>query len=111
MNLWGLFPGFINGLLGTGGGILAVSLLTRQNASQNEAHATAVGLMLPLSAVSLAAYCFQKGYSILQYWPLFLPSAIGSLTGALLLRKIRPQKLRLLFALLILYSAIRILCQ
>ena len=108
LNWLGIFPGFINGLLGTGGGILAVSLLNRQSNSPQEAHATAVGLMLPLSTVSFLFSLFQSS-DILQYWPLFLPAAAGSFTGAFLLKRISPRKLRLLFALLILYSAVRIL--
>ena len=109
--LSGFFPGFINGLLGTGGGILAVSALKKQNLSQNEAHATAVGLMLPLSALSLGFYLFQNGTDILRSWPYFFPAIGGSFAGSWLLKRMKPQKLRLLFALLILYSAIRILTQ
>lgn len=110
MNWFGLFPGFINGLLGTGGGILAVSLLNRQKISPNEAHATAVGLMLPLSAISFVLSFLQgDGKTTFQYWLLILPAAAGSLTGALLLKHIKPHKLRLLFALLLLWSSIRII--
>ena len=110
MNWSGLFPGLINGLLGTGGGILAVSLLNRRKISPNEAHATAIGLMLPLSAISFALACFHgTGESALQYWPLCIPAIAGSLAGAFLLKHIKARKLRMLFALLLLWSAVRIL--
>ena len=103
-------PGLINGLLGTGGGILAVSILNKQGFSQNQAHATAVTLMLPLSAISLATLLLQmEGMRFLQYWPLLFPAILGSVVGSRILKKIRPQRLRLLFAVLILYSAFRIL--
>lgn len=105
----GAIPGFINGLLGTGGGILAVSLLKRQGCSPQEAHATAVGLMLPLSFISLCVYYWQGGADLLRYWPFLLPSLAGSAAGAWLLKKLKPQKLRFFFALLILYTAIHIL--
>ena len=107
--LFGFLPGFLNGLLGTGGGILAVIALKKQNCSPNEAHATALGLMLPLSAITLF-FCFvQRKVDLLSYWPFLFPSVGGSFAGALLLKRIQPRKLRLLFALLILYSAIHIL--
>ena len=33
------FPGLINGLLGTGGGILAVTMFRKQGLNVNQAHA------------------------------------------------------------------------
>ncbi len=107
----GFLPGLINGLLGTGGGILAVSLLKKQGCSPNEAHATAVGLMLPLSIVSLMVCVFRENGSLLQNWFFVFPALSGSALGAWLLKKIKPNKLRFFFALLILYTAFHILCQ
>ncbi|MBP1580770.1 MAG: sulfite exporter TauE/SafE family protein [Oscillospiraceae bacterium] len=103
-------PGLINGLLGTGGGILAVSLLKKQGAAPQEAHATAVALMLPLSLISLSIFIFREGSDFWTYWPFLFPAIAGSVLGSRLLRRISAQKLRLLFALLILYSSWRILC-
>ena len=103
-------PGLVNGLLGTGGGILAVSILNRQGLFQNQAHATAVALMLPLSAISLVTLLLQMDeVRLLQYWPLLFPTLFGSIIGSWILKKIKPQRLHLLFAVLILYSAFRIL--
>ncbi len=109
MKLAAFLPGFINGLLGTGGGIVAVSLLRREGSAPNEAHATSVALMLPISAVSLGIHLWQNGFALLGYWPLCLPAAIGALAGAKLLKNISSQLLRLLFALLLLYSGLRLL--
>ncbi len=102
-------PGLINGLLGTGGGILAVSMFRKLGLKPNQAHATAVGLMLPLSAISLAVLLLQGGENQLQYWPLIIPTLLGSVVGSRLLKRIKPRFLRLLFSLLILYSAVHIL--
>ena len=109
MNLYGLLPGFINGLLGTGGGILAVTLLKKQGLSQNSAHATAVALMLPLSVVSLLLYILRSDFSLWSYWPLLFPALGGSVVGAWLLKRLSPQKLRFFFALLLLYTAFHLL--
>jgi len=65
----GLLPGFLNGLLGTGGGILAVQQLKVRGCSPQEAHATALGLMLPLSALSLGAYWLQGEGAIWTFLP------------------------------------------
>lgn len=102
-------PGLINGLLGTGGGILAVAAFRRQGLSPNQAHATAVGLMLPLSAISLAVLLLQEKISLQQHWPLIIPTLLGSVVGSRLLKKIHPPLLHLLFTVLIVYSAVRIL--
>lgn len=105
MTFYGFLPGFINGLLGTGGGILAVAMLKKQGLSPNSAHATAVGLMLPLSAISLLLYLFRTDFSLWSYWPLLFPAIGGSMAGAFLLKRLSPQKLRFFFALLLLYTA------
>ncbi len=109
MNFYGLLPGFINGLLGTGGGILAVTLLKKQELSQNNAHATAVALMLPLSIISLLLYLIRSNFSLWNYWPLLFPAISGSIAGAWLLKRLSPQKLRFFFALLLLYTAVHLL--
>ena len=44
----GMLAGFLNGLLGAGGGILAVALLSRSGLARKEAHATALALMLQI---------------------------------------------------------------
>jgi len=106
--LFRLLPGFINGLLGTGGGILAVSLLKKQGLSPNSAHATAVALMLPISTISLFFYLFRSDFPLWHYWSLFFPVLGGSMAGAWLLKRLSPQKLRFFFAVFLLYSAVQL---
>lgn len=109
MNYFGFLPGLINGLLGTGGGILAVSLLKKQGLSPHVAHGSAVAFMLPLSAVSLFSYLFRSNFPLWDYWPFLFPALGGSLAGAWLLKRLSPQKLRFFFALLLLYTAFHLL--
>lgn len=109
--LSGLFPGLINGLLGTGGGILAVNFFRKQGLPPNQAHATAVAMMLPLSGISLAVLLCREAVDPFSYWPLIIPTLMGSAAGSWLLKRTKPQHLRLLFALLLIYSAVRILRQ
>ena len=105
----GLFAGFLNGLLGAGGGILAVALLTRAQLTQKEAHATALALMLPLAAISLVVYRLHGNLPLKETWPFLLPALAGAMLGAWLLKKIPLMWVRLLFGLLVLYSAVKML--
>lgn len=127
--LWvavGLGAGFINGLLGAAGGILLVSLVpllpapTRLSigvnpygqtcADRRDLFATALAVMLPVSAISALRY-WQAGIRPdASFLPaLILPAAAGGFFGAFLLERTSPRLLRLLFAAVILISGIRML--
>lgn len=107
--LSGFLPGILNGLLGTGGGILAVAFLRHQGLSPPEAHATALSLMLPLSILSLTVYYFHGNFPVREILPFIVPALLGASLGSLILKKISSAHLRLIFALLLLYSAVRTL--
>lgn len=106
----GLFSGFLNGLLGTGGGILAIPAFRLAGYQQRYAQANASVFMLVMSMVSTAVLLFS-GESI--HWDSVLPVAVGGIpgaaAGALLLNKLSNRVLQLIFSLLILASGIRIL--
>lgn len=101
----GLGAGLLNGLLGAGGGILVVALLSRLGLAPREAHATSVAVILPLTLVSLAIYSLRGNLPLAAALPFVLPALAGSAAGAWLLRRISPKYLKLCFSLLILYSA------
>lgn len=105
----GMIIGLLNGFFGSGGGILAVALLERRGLSPRQAHATSVALILPLSVISLAVYWMHGSIRLGQGLPFLLPALLGSAVGAWGLKKISAPLLKLLFSLLILYSAIRLL--
>jgi len=107
----GMLAGFLNGLLGAGGGILAVALLSRSGLARKEAHATALALMLPLTVISLVVYQLHGNLPLKQVWPFLFPALLGALAGAWLLKKTPLLWVRLLFGLLVLYSAVRMLLQ
>ena len=77
----GLFIGFINGLFGAGGGMLAVPLLTMvAGLVAKRAHATAILVILPLCAVSSVVY-LAKG---IDGGDAFIPTIIGVIAGGVL---------------------------
>ena len=51
----------------------------------------------------------KEGEFLSKYWIYFLPAIGGSFIGAFLLKKIKAEKLRFLFAIIIFYSAVRLL--
>ena len=101
--------GIINGLLGSGGGMIAVPALEKSGVKANRAHATSVAIMLPLSAVSAVFYLWGGDVSLSDALP-YIPGGIaGALLGVLLLRKVRPKLLRRAFGAVAVYSGLRIL--
>ena len=57
--LAGIFAGFLNGLFGSGGGIIAVPLFKKSGLSQKEAQATALFMMFFLSVISAGIYFYE----------------------------------------------------
>ena len=73
--------GIVNGLLGAGGGMIAVPLLKKLGLSQKQAHANAVAVILPITVLSAALYLI-KGYVSLADSFVFIPGGlVGSLIG------------------------------
>lgn len=107
--LGGLAAGLVNGLLGSGGGMIAVPALERSGVSANRAHATSVAVMLPLSAVSTLFYMRSGEVSLSDALP-YIPGGIaGALLGVFLLRRVKPGLLRRIFGAVAVYSGLRLL--
>lgn len=105
--LLGVPIGIVNGLFGAGGGMLTVPLLKSNGLGQKEAHANAVAVILPITALSAAVYLF-KGYVALSDAVIYIPTGlIGALLGTLLLKKLSGTVLRRIFGAFMIYSGIR----
>jgi uncharacterized membrane protein YfcA len=106
----GLVTGLCNGLFGAGGGIIAVIALEKLcGLEPKNAHATALAVMLPCSAVSILVY-FLNGSIEWEPLPYVAPALFaGSLLGAKLLGKISVKWLNRLFCVLMLAAAVRML--
>jgi len=105
--LGGILIGIMNGLLGAGGGMLAVPLLKKFGLQQTQAHATAVAIIFPLSILSSIAYLYLRRFELADAAVYLLPGAAGALAGALLLAKIPALWLRKIFACFIIWAGIR----
>ena len=105
----GLAVGMVNGLLGAGGGIIAVPLLKKLGLSQKQAHANAVAVILPITVLSAALYLI-KGYVSLTDSLIFIPGGLlGSLIGTYCLKKISPIWLKRIFGAFMVYAGVRLL--
>lgn len=123
--LVGLGAGLLNGLLGAAGGILLVAALPRITPpaplyppvlplgvyhERRDVLATALAVMLPVSAVSGLFY-WVGGIrpSPILLLSLVIPAAAGGLLGAKLLAKIPNRLLKKIFAAVVVIAGLRML--
>ena len=104
----GFSGGIVNGLLGTGGGILLL-LSLRRSARAQDAFASALVCILPLSLLSVWLYC-ENGTAdpglmfSHQTLPYLLGAIPGGMLGAYLLDRMKLSVVQYLFAALLLFS-------
>ncbi|MCI8623924.1 MAG: sulfite exporter TauE/SafE family protein [Provencibacterium sp.] len=104
----GVVVGFLNGLFGSGGGMAAVPLLKAAGVEDRQSHATSILIIASLSLFTLGVYLYEGAFRIDSALP-YLPGGLaGGIAGALLLKRLPIKWIRLLFSLLILYSAFRL---
>lgn len=109
MSAFGFLAGIMNGMLGAGGGLIVVPLLKHYGLSQQKAQATAISIILPLTAISSFIY-YLKGHIALDSNLWFIPfGALGAIIGAFLLPKISNKILKNIFAGFIIWAGIRLL--
>ena len=105
----GLFAGFVNGLLGAGGGIIIIYLLSallRERASGRDIFANSLCVMFPLSIVSCAVYFSRGGIDLSSIGVLLLPAILGGILGGFALSRINTALLKKIFSLLVVISGI-----
>ena len=107
--VFGLFIGLINGLLGAGGGMLAVPALKYSGLSQKEAHENAVAVILPLTLLSAILYVVNGRVSFSDAL-IYLPGGlIGSLLGTFLMKKISNIWLTRIFGGFMIFAGVKML--
>lgn len=101
--------GAVNGLLGGGGGMLAVPLLQSGGLPARKAHATAIAVILPASLISGAVYLSGGNVPMPVLVPVSLGVAFGGFLGAKLLGRLPVRAAEFLFAVLMLAAGWRML--
>jgi len=112
--LCGAAAGFLNGLLGAGGGIVLIYALAalKQDDSPDavrDTFAAAVACILPMTALSALLYASDGRIRWEEVPMLVLPAAAGGILGAFLLDRLPTKLLKKIFAVLVLIAGIRML--
>lgn len=106
----GLAAGLINGLLGTGGGIILVFAIAHfcrgTLPDRRDVCANALVVTLALTLLSTLLYIRSGNAPPADLSRFVLPAAAGGLAGGLLLGKFTPSALGKLFAVLLIVSGI-----
>jgi uncharacterized membrane protein YfcA len=111
MGIAGGASGAINGLLGAGGGMVLVPLLTGLSGlEEDQVFPASVSIILPICITSLTVSAGTTGIPLQQAWPYLLGSVAGGLLAGLLGKYIPAQWLHIGLGLLILYGGVRYLC-
>lgn len=99
----GTISGFVNGFLGTGGGIILLfaEMIFGGKRDKRDSYAETLCVMLVLSAVSAGSY-FLGGSVDIEDLPRFcIPAALGGILGAFLLDRLPVGVTGKLFAVLV----------
>ena len=109
--LAGTVAGAVNGLLGAGGGMILVPLLTLLGKLEDEkVFPTSVAIIFPICLISLSV---SPGLSDLPWseaWPYLLAAIPGGLLAGFLDKKIPVKWLHRALGILIIYGGVRYLC-
>ena len=113
-NLRSAFAGFVsgicNGLFGSGGGTILVPYMEKfLNIEEHKAHATAIAVILPLSALSGLIYFYGAAIPLKETLFACLGGIIGGHLGAKLLGKVKGRSLHIIFGIFMLISGGRML--
>ena len=104
----GAAVGAVNGLLGGGGGMLCVPLLTGVAHERVKiAHATTVLLILPVCIASASVYWASGRFDFVAEVPVIVGVVAGGIIGSVLLKVLRGRAIAVIFALLMIAAGLR----
>lgn len=109
-----LLGGFLNGFLGAAGGIFLGLALTKifsskstQRHDRRDIYANVQIAMICSSLISLVIYSCQGNTSYGKFSQFALPAMLGGTAGSILLRKMNSDTIEKLFAVLVIWSGIK----
>ena len=107
----GVAAGAVNGLLGAGGGMILVPLLTWLcKAEDDQVFPSSVAIILPVCLVSLSISPGLKSLPWNQAWIYLVTGIVGSVIANNIERKIPVKWLHRGLGILIIYGGVRYLC-
>lgn len=103
------FSGVINSLLGAGGGILVITILSKLGLNTKKAHATSICIILPICIFSAFLYLYKQRVKFSNASEYILGGILGSIIGAFILSKINPKILKKIFGVFVIWAASQLL--
>lgn len=100
--------GFVSGFFGGGGGMLAVPLLMLSGLDAKRAHATALMVILPICIISAAIYISNGYFDSQTVLCACIGVVLGGIVGAVLLNKLNPTVIGIIFALMMVAIGIKL---
>ncbi len=119
VKIWWFVPatlaaGVVNGLLGAGGGVIMMYVVRavlkggdNLKNVQKDTFASVVAIILPVSVVSAISYAARGNLSMDIMGVLTVPALVGGIIGAYLTDKLPSGVIRMIFALLVIISGVR----
>ncbi len=100
--------GFVNGLFGGGGGMVAVPLLSELlGYTKKEAHATAIFIIAPICLASAITYIVNGFVDLTVLIPAMIGNVAGGILGARFLGKLPVKLVETIFIAVMLAAGIR----
>lgn len=111
MLLAGLAAGAVNGLFGTGGGMILVPLLTGiTDLEENEIFPSSVSIILPICFISLFLSQKVSALTFRTILPYLMGSTFGGILCGFIGKKIPVKWLHRVLGVLVIWGGIRYLC-
>ena len=101
--------GVVNGLLGGGGGMIAVPALIGTGLEEHHAHATAIAVILPVCLASALVYLIYGLLPFESFIPVALGTVLGGFFGANALKNVSSRTVTLIFAAFMLAAGVRMM--
>ena len=107
----GFTVGVFSGLLGIGGGIFLVPIMVAYfRITQHVAQATSMAIIIPTALISSVVYGFHGNTDMKLAMYVVVGSMLGAGIGARLMNRIPAIRLKQLFAVLLIFSGLRMVC-
>lgn len=106
----GAVIGFINGLFGGGGGMIAVPIFEKYlRLNSKQAHATAIAVILPISTITAVIYLIAGRFNLAVGLWCSSGVVLGGTLGAILLNRLKTSWIKNIFLVVMLLAGIKLL--